>query len=51
MTQKVIMPKIEGALILAQGAENSSVKTNMIQAVEALTGLPSHKIQVMEMKK
>ena len=51
MTQKVIMPKIEGALILAQGAENSSVKTNMIQAVEALTGLPSHKIQVMDMKK
>ncbi len=50
ITQKVIMPKIEGALILAQGAENSNIKTNIIQAVEALTGLATHKIQVLAMQ-
>ena len=25
-------------------------KTNIVQAVEAVTGLPTHKIQVFEMK-
>ena len=45
------MPKIEGALILAEGANNGTVKTNIIQAVEALTGLSSHKIQVLQINK
>lgn len=44
------MPKIEGALILCKGANNSTVKTNIIQAVEALTGLANHKIQVLQME-
>lgn len=43
------MPKIEGAIITAQGASNIDVKTNIIQAVEAVTGLATHKIQVFEM--
>ena len=46
--QKTISPKIEGAIITATGANNSSVKTNIIQAVEAVTGLATHKIQVFE---
>lgn len=50
ITQKVIEPKIEGAIITAKGANNSSVKTNIVQAVEAVTGLATHKIQVFEMK-
>lgn len=49
ITQKVIQPKIEGAIITAKGANNVNVKTNIIQAVEALTGLATHKIQVFEM--
>ena len=44
------MPKMEGALIVAEGANNASVKANIIQAVEALTGLATHKIQVLEME-
>ena len=48
ITQKTISPKIEGAIITAQGANNSLVKTNIIQAVEAATGLATHKIQVFE---
>ncbi len=43
-------PKIEGAIITAQGANNSKVKENIILAVEAATGLASHKIQVFGME-
>ena len=50
ITQKIILPKIEGAVIIAQGAENPVVKANIISAVEAATGLAIHKIQVFEMK-
>ena len=48
ITQKKISPKIEGAIITATGANNATVKTNIIQAVEAATGLATHKIQVFE---
>jgi len=50
VTSKVITPEIKGAVVVAKGASSSNVKTNIIQAVEALTGLPTHKIQVFEMK-
>lgn len=50
VTQSVIKPKIEGAIITAKGASNSDVKTNIVQAVEAATGLATHKIQVFEMQ-
>lgn len=48
--QKTLQPKIEGAIITAKGASNVNVKTNIIQAVEAATGLATHKIQVFEME-
>lgn len=51
ITQSVISPKIEGAIITAEGAGNVEVKSNIIQAVEAVTGVSTHKIQVFEMKK
>lgn len=50
ITQSVINPKIEGAIITAQGASDANVKTNIIQAVEAVTGLATYKIQVFEME-
>ena len=49
ITQSVIMPTIEGAIITAVGAGNATVKSNIIQAVEAATGLATHKIQVFPM--
>lgn len=49
ITQKIVKPKIEGAIITARGANQVDVKTNIIQAVEAVTGLATHKIQVFEM--
>lgn len=50
IVQKKVSPKIEGAIITATGANNSQVKTNIIGAVEAATGLAPHKIQVFEKK-
>ena len=49
ITQKVVQPKVEGAIITAKGAGDATIKTNIIQAVEAVTGLATHKIQVFEM--
>ncbi len=49
VTEKQIMPKIEGAIITAQGVKDSNTKANIISAVEAVTGLANHKIQVFEM--
>lgn len=48
--QTTKLPKMEGAIITAKGAQDIEVKANIIQAVEAATGLSSNKIQVFEMK-
>ena len=50
ITQSIISPKIEGAIIAAKGATNAEVKSKIVQAVEAVTGLATHKIQVFEMQ-
>ena len=50
MTQKVIMPTIEGAIITAEGAKNVNIKTNIVNAVKSATGLSIDKIQVFEME-
>lgn len=49
ITQKVIMPKIEGAIVTAEGASDPTIKTNIIQAVSAATGISTYRIQVFEM--
>lgn len=50
VTEKVIMPTIQGAIITARGASNATVKSNIVSAVQAATGLTIDKIQVFEMK-
>ena len=49
VTKSIISPKIEGAIITAEGADKADVKTSIIEAVEAATGLATHKIQVFKM--
>lgn len=49
ITEKTVSPKIEGAIVTAEGGDNSEVKQQIIQAVEAATGLASHKIQVFKL--
>ena len=50
ITEKVTMPSVEGVIITAEGASNPTTKSNIISAVEAVTGASNHKIQVFEMK-
>ena len=50
VTEKIIMPTIEGVIVTAGGANNALVKSNIIAAVEAVTGVATHKIQVFEME-
>ncbi len=48
VTEKTVMPTIQGAIITAEGAKDANVKTNIINAVGAVTGLSIDKIQVFE---
>lgn len=41
-----IEPKIIGVIVVADGANNSVVKENIKNAVEAVCDIPSHRIQV-----
>ena len=49
VTESVSSPQIQGAVIIARGANNTRVKADIIQAVAAATGLSTYKIQVFEM--
>lgn len=51
VTQKTTMPTIQGAIITAEGGSDVKIKTDIISAVEAVTGLAVNKIQVFEMKR
>ena len=51
ITEKIVMPTIEGAVITAEGAGNVNVKANIISATQAVTGLATHKIQVFQMQR
>lgn len=50
VTQKTVMPVIQGAIITAEGAGDASVKTNIINAVCSAIGISIDKIQVFQMK-
>lgn len=49
VTESISSPEIQGAVIIAKGANNTKVKSDIIQAVAAATGLSTYKIQVFEM--
>lgn len=41
---------LEGTIIVSEGASDSKIKTKIVNAVEAVTGLGKHKIQVYQME-
>ncbi len=45
-----LLPSVEGVLVVAQGAGNSSVKNQIQETIEALFGLEAHKISIMKME-
>lgn len=49
VTEKVVMPKVEGAIIMIKGKDDAETKSKIISAVSAVTGLATHKIQVLSM--
>lgn len=46
--EKEIKPQIEGIIISASGGESPKIKAEISGAMEALFGLPSHKIKVLK---
>ncbi len=49
VTESISSPQIQGAIIIAKGANNTKIKADITQAVAAATGLSTYKIQVFEM--
>lgn len=43
-------PKIEGVVVVVQGLDSSQMKTEIIEAIQALFPIESHKIKVMKME-
>ncbi|NLP29109.1 MAG: stage III sporulation protein AG [Clostridia bacterium] len=46
---KKINPKVEGVIIVAEGAEDEKIKKDIVLAVSSLFGIPNYKIQVFTM--
>lgn len=43
------MPKVEGAIVIAKGANDINIKASITEAVAAVTGVAQYKVQVFEM--
>ncbi len=50
VTLKYIYPEFTGAVVVAQGAGNATVRLDLTEAVAAVTGLEAAKIKVVKMK-
>jgi len=50
VTQK-IRPDVKGVVVVADGAGSTAVRQDIINAVEALLGIPRHRIQVLKENK
>lgn len=48
---KDLEPVVKGVVVVADGAGNPGVKDNIIKAVQVLTDIPLHKVQVFERKR
>lgn len=45
-----LSPKVQGVLVVAQGAGNETVKKQISETIQALFGLEAHKISIMKME-
>ncbi len=50
VTVKVTAPKIKGVIVSAKGAGSDAVRERIKSAVETSLGVPSHRVEVVEMK-
>ena len=47
---KVYAPKIEGVLVVAEGAGSGTVNRTIADIVQALFGIDAHKVMVVKME-
>lgn len=47
---KTLPPKIEGVLVVAEGAGNGTVNRTIVETVQALFGVEAHKVKVVKME-
>ena len=47
---KTLTPKVEGVVVVAQGAGSGDTSRNITEAVQALFGIEAHKIKVLKMR-
>ncbi len=47
---KELLPEVEGIVVVAQGAGDAAVETNIYRAVKALFDVDAHKISVVKMR-
>ena len=45
---KKIAPKVDGIIVVAEGGDNAMVVKNITESVQALFGIPSHKIRIVK---
>ncbi len=46
---KTLPPRIEGVLVVAEGAGSGTVSRNIVEIAEALFGVEAHKVKVVKM--
>jgi stage III sporulation protein AG len=47
---KVIVPQIQGVVVVAEGADDILIKTQLNNAVCTLLGIPEHRVQILKHK-
>ena len=47
---KTLQPRVEGVMVVAQGAGSGTVSKNITEAIQVLFGIEAHKIKVVKMK-
>lgn len=47
---KTIQPRVEGVMVVAEGAGQGNVSKNITEAIQVLFGIEPHKIKVVKMK-
>lgn len=50
VTVKTVYPRYQGALVVAEGADDAEIKLRLTEAMSGLTGLTTDKITVLKMK-
>ena len=48
VVESVELPKIEGAIVVAKGANNVDIRSKIASAVSSVTNIPVYKVQVFE---